>query len=36
MGYLDYTPVVEILRIIDNEFKKGPFLRSLVIDVTRK
>ena len=35
-GRLDYTTIAEILRIIESESKKDPFLKSLIIDMARK
>jgi len=35
-GRLDYTTIAEILKIIEEESRKDPFLKSLVIDIARK
>jgi len=35
-GRLDYTTIAEILKILENESRKDPFLKSLIIDITRK
>jgi len=35
-GHLDYTTIAEILKIIEEESRKDPFLKSLIIDVARK
>ena len=35
-GNLDYTTIAEILRIIENESRKDPFLRSLIVDIARR
>jgi len=35
-GRLDYTTIVEILRIIEGESRKDPFLKSLIIDMARR
>jgi len=35
-GRLDYTTIVEILKIVESESRKDPFLKSLIIDMARK
>ena len=35
-GRLDYMTVVEILKLIEEEAEKDPFLKSIIIDITRR
>ena len=35
-GRLDYTTIAEIMKIVEEESKKDPFLKSLIIDIARK